>query len=308
MVNDESLQNYVKKGGLVNLDKWKKRLIKQMLEHVRAEIGELSFQEVEFIHTGYEKDVLILDKKTVIAFFRKGLQIEQYNVRQELIRILAGQSEAVLPECLYISPTQNFVMEKYVPGSRITPQYVEKNSGNAQQIGRGVGRFLKQLHKTSEQRLVLQTRFVQDVRNDMVEGVKILQSKLSQSEMEQVMDFLSGYYEISALVRSYIVHGDFHYDNILWDESIGRLGIIDFSEAGIEDPALDFMYMYYYPKEFRHAVFEEYGSEDANLYERSQMYDRIYGLYDMIENIQGDPRKPSFNKGYTRFFTDSFNT
>ncbi|GIP30891.1 hypothetical protein J2TS4_01010 [Paenibacillus sp. J2TS4] len=62
------------------------------------------------------------------------------------------------------------------------------------------------------------------------------------------------------------------------------------------------MYMCYYPEEFRHAVFEEYGSEAAILYERSQMYDRIYGLYDMIENIQGNPRKPNFEKGYTRFF------
>lgn len=98
------------------------------------------------------------------------------------------------------------------------------------------------------------------------------------------------------------MHGDFHYDNILWDESTNRLGIIDFSEVGKEDPALDFMYMSYYPDEFRHAVFMEYGSEAATLYKRCQMYDRIYGLYDMIENIQGDPRKPNFEKGYNRFF------
>ncbi|GGD62395.1 hypothetical protein [Paenibacillus nasutitermitis] len=104
------------------MDIWKKQLIKQMLEHVQAEMGEPSFQEVEFITTGCEKDVLILDKKTVIAFFRKGLEIGRYSVRQELIRRLAGQSEAVLPECLYISPTQNFVVEKYVPGSQIAPQ------------------------------------------------------------------------------------------------------------------------------------------------------------------------------------------
>ncbi len=284
------------------LDKWKKQVIKQKLEHVKAETGELSFQEVEFITTGCEKDVLILDKKTVIAFFRDGLQLERYKVRQELIRRLARQEEAVLPECLYISPTQNFVVETYVPGYRNTPQYVEKHLENAQQIGRAVGSFLKQLHMTSEPRLALQTSFVQHVRNDMVEGVKFLQSKLSQSEMEQVKDFLNDYYEISTSVQTCIVHGDFHYDNILWDESTGRIGIIDFSEVGTEDPALDFMYMYYYPQEFRHAVFEEYGSEDAKLYERSQMYDRIYGLYDMVENIQGNPRKPNFEKGYTRFF------
>ncbi|QNK56917.1 phosphotransferase family protein [Paenibacillus sp. PAMC21692] len=285
------------------MDHWKKQLMEQRLEHVRAEMGELSFQEVEFITTGCEKDVLILDKNTVIAFYRKGLQIERYNVRQELLRSLARRTEAVLPECLYCSPNQTFVVEKYVPGSRITPQYVEKKHlESAQQIGRLVGSFLKQLHMTSEQKPVLQTGFAEDVRNDMVEGVKLLQSKLSQSEMEQVKDFLKKYDETSASVQGCIVHGDFHFDNILWDESSGRIGIIDFSETGREDPALDFMYMAYYPMEFRRAVFEEYGSEDTKLYERSQMYDRIYGLYDMIENIQGNPRKPSFEKGYARFF------
>src|SRR5690606_24361999 len=114
---------------------------------------------------------LILDKKIVIAFFRDGLPIERYRARQELIRGLAKQSEAVLPECLYTSPTQNFVMEKYVPGYRITPQYVEKHLEHAQQIGRWIGSFLKQLHMTSEQRLGLVAGFVQDVRNDMIENI-----------------------------------------------------------------------------------------------------------------------------------------
>ena len=50
------------------------------------------------------------------------------------------------------------------------------------------------------------------------------------------------------------------YGNILCDESASRLGIIDFSEAGKEDPALDFMYMCYFPEEFSRAVFEEYWS------------------------------------------------
>ncbi|WP_239625319.1 aminoglycoside phosphotransferase family protein [Paenibacillus sp. H1-7] len=284
------------------MDNRDKQWIKQKLDIARAELGELVFQEVEYITTGCEKDVLILDKKTVIAFFRDGLQFDQYHVRQELIRRLAGQTEAILPECLYLSPTQHFVVEKYVPGYRITPQYVEQHSQYAQQIGRSVGSFLKQLHMKSERRQALPSRFEQDVRNDMNDGVKLLQAKLSPSEMEQVMHFLCKYYEVSASVPTCIVHGDFHYDNILWDERAGRLGIIDFSEAGMEDPALDFMYMCYYPREFRHAVFTEYGSEDATLYERSQMYDRIYGLYDMIENLQGNPRKPHFEKGYTRFF------
>lgn len=97
------------------------------------------------------------------------------------------------------------------------------------------------------------------------------------------MGFLNVYDKISASIQTCVVHGDFHYDNIFWDEKTGCLGVIDFNEGGIED-------------------LEEYGSKDSNLYERSQLYDRIYGLYDMIETIQNNPRKPDFQKGYKRFF------
>ncbi|PTM59105.1 hypothetical protein [Desmospora activa] len=72
----------------------------------------------------------------------------------------------------------------------------------------------------------------------------------------------------------------------------------------MEDPALDFMYMCYYPEGFRCAVLEAYGAKDRDLYDRSQMYDKIYGLYDMIENLQNNPRKPDFEKGYIRFFEE----
>jgi len=94
----------------------------------------------------------------------------------------------------------------------------------------------------------LQTGFAQDVRNDMDEGIRLLETKLSESEMSQVMDFLNLYYKTSASIQTCVVHGDFYYDNIFWDEKTGRLGVIDFNEGGIEDPALDFMYSVIIPK------------------------------------------------------------
>ncbi|NWL87849.1 phosphotransferase [Paenibacillus sp. 79R4] len=33
---------------------------------------------------------------------------------------------------------------------------------------------------------------------------------------------------VSASVQAWVVHGDFHYDNILWDDCTHRLRIIDF--------------------------------------------------------------------------------
>lgn len=73
----------------------------------------------------------------------------------------------------------------------------------------------------------------------MEQGLSLLETKLFRIEMNQVMEFPSMYYELSGSTQTCVVHGDFHYDNVLWDEEAGRLGVIDFSEGGIEDPALD---------------------------------------------------------------------
>jgi aminoglycoside phosphotransferase (APT) family kinase protein len=276
--------------------------LERKLEVVRAEIGDLPYRELKVITTGCEKDVVILDQQTVLSFFRDGLQTGTYDARQELIRRLAMQSEAVLPVCRYRSQANHFAVETYVPGERITPRLVEENPEEGRRIGRAVGSLLRQLHRMPVQGLGLRTGFAKDVSKDMESGLKLLETKLSASEFSQVLAFLNGYDDISAKTDTCVVHGDFHFDNILWDSGAGRLGVLDFGEAGVEDPALDFMYIRYYREEFRHAVFEAYGSEDSRLYDRSQMYDRIYGLYDMIENIQNDPRKPDFHKGYARFF------
>lgn len=76
------------------------QLLEQKLELVKTEVGQLFYQESEFITTGCEKDVLILDRKTVISFYRNGLQVDPYEVRQELIRRLRKYAVAVMPECL----------------------------------------------------------------------------------------------------------------------------------------------------------------------------------------------------------------
>lgn len=48
------------------------QLLAPKLELVKAEIREVTYQTIEFINTGYEKDVVILNKTNVISFYRDG--------------------------------------------------------------------------------------------------------------------------------------------------------------------------------------------------------------------------------------------
>ena len=62
-----------------------------------------------------------------------------------------------------------------------------------------------------------------------------------------------------------LVHGDLSQDHVLLDPQTGRVaGVIDFSDAIITTPALDFMYLYHaYGKDFLALLLGHYGAAGA---------------------------------------------
>ncbi|MBT2763465.1 phosphotransferase [Paenibacillus sp. ISL-20] len=102
--------------------------------------------------------------------------------------------------------------------------------------------YVEENIKNAKQGLNLHTPLNRMFETTWSKGSHCWKTKLSRVEMNQVMEFLSKYYEISASSQTCVVHGDFHYDNMLWDEE------------------------------------------------------------DMVETLQNNPRKPDFQKGYSRFF------
>ena len=62
-----------------------------------------------------------------------------------------------------------------------------------------------------------------------------------------------------------LVHGDLSHDHVLLDPQTGRVaGVIDFSDAIITTPALDFMYLYHaYGKDFLALLLGHYGAAGA---------------------------------------------
>lgn len=273
---------------------------------VKKALPDLSFGNYELITDGYEKTVIITENKKVICILNELSNIKKYSLRVDLLRALANQTSTMTPTISYLSEEYGFFICEYIAGQRITPEYIAKNDSLAMCIGQSIGSFLKELHSLPKELCNLPSTFISDVIVDMEEGKPILESFLCHDDYSKVESFLVEYISLIADHDSEcLVHADFHYNNIYWNAEKNQLGVIDFGESCISDPAVDFMwFVRQMPRDFTEAIFQSYGF-DQNLVYRSITFDRLYGLYDIIENLKGDPRKPSFEKGYKRFFSPS---
>lgn len=70
-----------------------------------------------------------------------------------------------------------------------------------------------------------------------------------------------------------LTHYDFQWKNIIISEGKNNInGIIDFSDTAIYDPAIDFVWLLSFPKNFLNKVLENYKIDDQNILKRAIYY------------------------------------
>jgi aminoglycoside phosphotransferase (APT) family kinase protein len=83
------------------------------------------------------------------------------------------------------------------------------------------------------------------------------------------------------------LHGDIYSTHLLWDSKDKKLGLIDFSDMNIGDPAFDFAELYEYGQEFIEQVYKLYkGPKDDSFLERAWIYQRWVGVFMMINHFE----------------------
>lgn len=79
-----------------------------------------------------------------------------------------------------------------------------------------------------------------------------------------------------------LIHSDLHDEHLLWDPATGRLGVIDFSDMNLGDPAVDFAQL-----SDRAGVLEHYDAEsDDTLLERAAIYRRWDAVYLLVDHLR----------------------
>ncbi len=261
-----------------------------LLQRIHETFPELTWTAARYDDSGWDHQVVILDEKLVFRFSHDPQYIamlaNEINILSELKPLVAMS----IPDYRYVAADKSFAGYEMVPGQELAPElYNSLNLINQDSIARQLGEFLTTLHTTFTESgslsQVLTTVMADDQTETKQDVAKYLPTVLDEAELRLVDEIMN---EVDILVANPVpnvfLHGDVYSRHLLWDTTAGKIGIIDFSDMNIGDPAVDFAELYEYGKGFVEMVYEQYdGSKDDSFLARAWAYQRWVGVYMMTD-------------------------
>ncbi|HUB93180.1 MAG TPA: aminoglycoside phosphotransferase family protein [Verrucomicrobiae bacterium] len=266
---------------------------KNLLKLISNAFPNLKWQTYEFVNEGWDHRVIILDDETVFRFpagadYRSGLKLEV-----QVLDYLDGLTLSInIPNYSFRPPRLTFAGYPKVPGLNLTRQFFSQLSlREVETIGEQLAAFLSTIHNLSVSSSPLNQLPKEPLKDDMLEvsaGVeKYLVSELSKEDLAIVNSVLEEVDKLAKLsLPETFIHNDIYSRHLFWDASTERLGIIDFSDMGIGDPAIDFAELHEYGFEFVRNVYRNYkGPKDDTLLDRAWIYQKWIGVYMMVDHF-----------------------
>ncbi len=125
--------------------------------------------------------------------------------------------------------------------------------------------------------------------------------RLSKTEVNTIENFYS---ESKTYLRNIPIicatHGDLYAYNVLWNKNKSEIGVIDFSDILIGDPAKDFEVFYDYGNAYAELAYKKYERQkDADFLKRAEICYKVHSIYTLLSSLLG--ARISFDYAYRRF-------
>src|SRR5262249_13726731 len=143
-----------------------------------------------------------------------------------------------------------------VPGVQLSKAYFDSLSASEQSdIARQLADFLSVLHKTDTAQPVFknvsQSYMPADQKDLKKQIAQHFNARLNGQDMERVTQIVQEIDELIARPRPTVfIHNDIYSRHLFWNKAAEQLGIIDFSDMSLDDPAIDFAELYEYGFDF----------------------------------------------------------
>lgn len=283
----------------------------QLIELIKRDYPSLIRKDYVFIDTGWDNQIIILDNKIVFRFPRNEYVKWVLRKEKELLVLLWNYVTLSIPQYIYISSTYEYVGYEIVKWNLFTvEEYNNLSSETQKNIQAQLGVFLSQLHSVPLVELAA-IWYKRGEDSDMSWWISELQTNFanacgqyfSADEIAQVNQYIFDLANFDYPHKT-LTHGDIQGKNIILDPLKHVLsGVIDFSDARIADPALDFDLLWEYGDDFVQGVFDSYtGNKEDGFLWRSLFYAKrrhIFGLIDAVEKQKNvDLHLQSFKKTF----------
>lgn len=276
------------------------------LTAIRAAFPALTWESAELIDEGWDYIAVICrgcsgadalgHQDLVFRFPADEHAHARLPYEAEILHHVATRVDAAIPRYSHASKSSGlarFAGYPLVRGDRLTPEMLHSLPGTERtEVAAQVGALLSSLHAldTTTPDLESVPESYQPENLDFIRQIMVseMPDLLTADEMRTARDIC---HEVAALqaadLPEVFLHNDIHMRHFYWERSAsapipapGRLGLIDFSDMCLGDPAVDFAELYEYGPRFVDEVLAHYvGRIDDSFLDRAWKYQRLAGLY-----------------------------
>ena len=243
---------------------------------------------------GWDNFVVKVDNKFIFRFSRRPESQIILELEKVLLASLSkGLSNKIeIPDFIYCNLTENgpFIGYKMIEGTFLTKDIYNKLSEKEKNnLAKTSAEFLTELHSVNISCYdfdVIEPISNYKLRYD--EFKRICFKYLNREEQYLTTQLFEDYFNDSTMIeyRASVIHGDLSSDHILLTNN--GLGIIDFGDLSVFDPAFDFTWAYLLDEKLYDKVFEYYkGHKDKNFKHRiKDFYVKIISYYGIVYGEQ----------------------
>lgn len=267
----------------------------------------IKIKAYRYFKDAFDHDVFVINKEIVFRFPRTESESRVLQNEIEFLKFLKDKVDISIPQYKYFAKKHDFAGYTYILGSWLTASTFESLSKTKKtQVIEQLINFVNVIHKID---LNTFSKYEPRVRKDFITDEKQVEKeladklfpKLPSDEVQLIKDFYidakNYFVDISSICAT---HGDLYAYNTIFDKKSGKLGVIDFSDLLIGDPAKDFEVFYDYGPEYAQMAYQQYvGVKDKNFLKRGEIYYKLHAIYTLLSSQLGSLM--TFNHAYKRF-------
>lgn len=263
-----------------------------LIQRTYPQFSNYDLAAIQFVTQGWDSLVLDINNEYIFRFPRRETTRQQFLKEIGLLPELKKTLSYPIPNFEFIHLAQQELAQSFIGYRKLPGISLDQGTARSQHIIAQLGTFLAELHHFPvEEAVRLQIPFAspQDWRQNYLDFYRWVRTycfpemqAIEISHFSAVWeDFLGD--EHNFAFQTVLIHGDLVNEHILYDPNrVSLSGIIDWGDARIGDPALDFVGLYITGGEnlVRHVmkIYQEVSTDD--FWQRIKFYSAIIPFYE----------------------------
>lgn len=262
------------------------------------EINNFDEKKAQVFDDGWDFVVIVVDNCRTFRFPRREDYVKRIPVETKFLELFADKSPVRAPKLTYQKDEASgipYVTYDFISGVRFSKS-VSRNFSKAElsAVAKQLGEFLTAMHsfpvETAKQLGIQQIDSFESWEKRLTKIKKEVFPHISKHEQSWIIILFENFLETIAKtpVKPLVTHSDIMPEHIIVDpETHKLLGIIDFGDILIADPAYDFAFLAGYGKDFLNECYRNYGLFRDEMFEkRRQFYEDRLAVTNLEHSLE----------------------